>query len=332
MTLRQVISRAFVILAVFGLTQPVVAENISKRFTDLGAIENFDLQGHRGARGLAPENTLAGFSKALELGVTTLELDTGVTRDGVVVIHHDPYLNSDIARDTKGNWVEAKSLVLKAMTYQDLASFNVGALKPGSKYAKRFAQQKSEEFQSIPRLSDLFDLVTKSGNNNVRFNVETKINPLAPDMTVNPEAFVGALLAVINKHGMWDRVTIQSFDWRTLQLVQKRAPDIPTVYLSAQQKWLDNIAVGQKGTSGWTAGFDVDDYAGSIPKMVKSAGGSVWSPFYRELTPELVQEAHKEGLKVIPWTVNNPEDFLRLIKMGVDGIITDYPDINLSGG
>ena len=163
----------------------------------------------------------------------------------------------------------------------------------------------------------------------VQFNIETKINPQTPDATVTPDAFVEALLTVINKHGMSDRVTIQSFDWRTLQLVQKQAPDIPTVYLTAQQKWLDNIAIGQTGTSGWTAGFDVDDYAGSIPKMVKSAGGRVWSPFYREVTPELVKEAHQEGLKVIPWTVNDPDDFKRLIKMGVDGIITDYPDMTL---
>ncbi|WP_085910076.1 glycerophosphodiester phosphodiesterase [Kiloniella majae] len=319
---------AAIVFMVAALGMNAEAETRSLNLTDLGVKENFDLQGHRGARGVAPENTLAGFSKALELGVTTLELDTGVTKDGIVVIHHDAYLNPNIARDSDGKWVQDKFLVLKTMNYDELAQFNVGELKPGTKYAERFSQQKSEEFQAIPKLADLFDLVQKSGNGVVRFNIETKINPTSPRATVGPDDFAKALLAVIEQHNMQDRVSIQSFDWRTLQIVQKEAPEIPTVYLTAQQKWLDNIATGQDRTSGWTAGFDVDDYKGSIPKMVKSAGGSVWSPFYRELTPELLSEAHQEGLKVIPWTVNDPEDFTRLIKMGVDGIITDYPDLN----
>ncbi|WP_085902949.1 glycerophosphodiester phosphodiesterase [Kiloniella majae] len=319
---------AAIVFMVAALGVNAEAETRSLNLTDLGVKENFDLQGHRGARGLAPENTLAGFSKALELGVTTLELDTGVTKDGIVVIHHDAYLNPNIARDSGGKWVRDKFLVLKTMNYDELAQFNVGELKPGTKYAERFAQQKPEEFQAIPKLVDLFDLVRKSGNETVRFNIETKINPTSPKATVGLDDFAKALLEVIEQHNMQDRVSIQSFDWRTLQIVQKEAPEIPTVYLTAQQKWLDNIATGQDGTSGWTAGFDVDDYKGSIPKMVKSAGGSVWSPFYRELTPELLSEAHQEGLKVIPWTVNDPEDFTRLIKMGVDGIITDYPDLN----
>ncbi|KLN59511.1 hypothetical protein WH96_17240 [Kiloniella spongiae] len=310
-------------VAGLGLT----AEAASLNLSDLGVKENFNLQGHRGARGLAPENTLAGFSKALELGVTTLELDTGVTKDGVVVIHHDAYLNPSIARDSNGKWVQDKFLVLKTMNYEQLAQFNVGKLKPDTKYAERFPQQRSEEFQIVPKLADLFALVEKSGNKTVRFNIETKINPELPRATVEPDDFVEALLVVIRKHNMQDRVSIQSFDWRTLQIVQQEAPEIPTVYLTAQQKWLDNIAMGQDGTSDWTAGFDVDDYKGSIPKMVKSAGGSVWSPFYRELTSELVNEAHQEDLKVIPWTVNDPESFTQLIEMGVDGIITDYPNL-----
>jgi glycerophosphoryl diester phosphodiesterase len=318
---------AVIISMVAGLGLHTKARADSLNLADLGAKENFDLQGHRGARGLAPENTLAGFSKALELGVTTLELDTGVTKDGVVVIHHDAYLNPNIAQDSEGKWVEDKFLVLKTMNYDQIAQFNVGKLKPGTKYAERFALQQSEEFQAIPKLADLFALVKESGNETVHFNIETKLNPELPRATVGPDDFAEALLKVIRKHDMQGRISIQSFDWRTLQIVQNKAPEIPTVYLTAQQKWLDNIAMGQEGTSGWTADFDVDDYEGSIPKMVKSAGGSVWSPFYRELTPELLNEAHQYGLKVIPWTVNDPGDFSRLVKMGVDGIITDYPNL-----
>ncbi|WP_120495428.1 glycerophosphodiester phosphodiesterase [Kiloniella sp. EL199] len=318
---------AVVLCFMSGFGQVAGAETVSLNLLDLGAKENFDLQGHRGARGLAPENTLAGFSKALEFGVTTLELDTGVTKDGVVVIHHDAYLNPNITRDSGGKWVEDKFLVLMTMNYDQIAQFNVGKLRPGTKYAERFSRQQSEEFQVIPKLADLFELVKKSDNETVRFNIETKINPELPRATVGPDDFAKALLTVIEQYNMQDRVSIQSFDWRTLQIVQKEASDIPTVYLTAQQKWLDNIAMGQDGTSGWTADFDIDDYEGSVPKMVKSAGGSVWSPFYRELTSELLNEAHEQGLKVIPWTVNNREDFALLVKMGVDGIITDYPNL-----
>ncbi|WP_419903987.1 glycerophosphodiester phosphodiesterase [Kiloniella sp.] len=335
----QIIKTTLLSLSLSLLVTPLMttassAENVSREEIAQAASgkefhQGFDLQGHRGARGLAPENTLAGFALALELGVTTLELDTGVTRDGVVVIHHDPYLNPAIARDAKGTWVADKSLLIKEMDYAELSHFNVGKLKPGSKYAERFPNQRPEAFQAIPQLADLFEMVKKTGQNDVRFNIETKINPTKASATVTPEGFVTALLTVIEKNGMSDRVSIQSFDWRTLQLVQKQAPGIPTVYLSAQQKWLNNIALGQEGTSGWTAGFDVDDHQGSIPKLIKAAGGTVWSPFYRELTPVLLAEAHKEGLEVIPWTVNDPQDFARLIGMGVDGIITDYPHLRL---
>ncbi|MFD2206958.1 glycerophosphodiester phosphodiesterase [Kiloniella antarctica] len=321
----------FLVMSVEGLAETVPEISTDQQTAQVSLntqlSENFDLQGHRGARGLAPENSLAGFALALELGVTTLELDTGVTRDGAVVIHHDAYLNPDIARDDTGTWVKDKSLLIKEINYADLARFNIGKLNPGSKYAERFPDQKSENFQAIPQLADLFEMVKKTDNKTIRFNIETKINPTKPTDTVSPEVFVTQLLAEIDEHGMADRVSIQSFDWRTLQLVQKRSPNIPTVYLTAQQKWLDNIALGQMGTSGWTAGFDVDDFQGNIPRLIKAAGGTIWSPFHREVTEELLLDAHKEGLKVIPWTVNDPKDISALIDMGVDGIITDYPHL-----
>lgn len=289
--------------------------------------KDFDLQGHRGARGLLPENTLAGFTRALKIGVTTLELDLGITKDGVVVIHHDAYLNPGMTRNSNGEWVKDKSSLLGELDYAELSTFDVGEINPDSSYAKRFPFQKSAGFQKIPKLSDLFELVAASGNTNVRFNIETKLAPGQDSKTVSPERFVSLMLEVIKAHKMQTRVAIQSFDWRTLQLVQKQAPGIPTVYLTAQQRWLDNIGVGQAGTTGWTAGFDVDDHNGSVPELVKAAGGKVWSPYHRELTEKLVSEAHELGLKVIPWTVNNPKDVRKIIAMDVDGLITDYPNL-----
>lgn len=284
----------------------------------------FDLQGHRGARGLMPENTLPAFSKALSIGVTTLELDVGVTADGVVVVSHDPSLNADLTRGENGEWLAERPLV-KDMTFAELQAFDVGKLKPDSRTANRFPDQQAVDGTRIPSLKDVFELVKSSEHNDVRFNIESKINPLKPEGTVDPEAFVDAILSVVEDSGLKQQVTIQSFDWRTLQIVQKRAPEIETVYLTAQQNWLDNVKSEDGKASAWTAGFVLSEYDG-VPAMVKAAGGSVWSPFYGDLTAELVKEAQALGLKVIPWTVNDKETMATLIDAGVDGIISDYPD------
>jgi len=160
----------------------------------------------------------------------------------------------------------------------------------------------------------------KARRSNVRFNIETKTFPYSPDSTVAPEALTRALLAVIQEAGMQSRVAIQSFDWRTLKLVQQLAPAIPTVYLTTQSAASDSAR-----DPAWTAGLRLDDH-GSVPRMVKAAGGAVWSPNGPALTEALVKEAHGLGLRVIPWTINNPPDMDRYIAWGVDGLITDYPD------
>lgn len=287
---------------------------------------DLDIQGHRGARGLMPENTLPAFSRALEIGVTTLELDCGITKDGVVVVSHDPALNPDITRDARGRWLEEAGPAIWHLTYDELRRYDIGRIKPGSAYAQRFPQQQAVDHTPIPRLAELFTLVRQSGNDRVRFNIETKISPLRPDETATPAAFVRALLEVIGKAGMEARVAVQSFDWRTLELVQQAAPRIPTVYLTAQERSMDNIRADAP-TSPWTAPYHVSRYDGSIPRMIKAAGGAVWSPSYGELTRDAVREAQSLGLKVVTWPVNDEIDMRRMIEWGVDGIISDYPDV-----
>ena len=282
----------------------------------------FDLQGHRGARGLAPENTLPAFARALSIGVTTLELDTAVSKDGVVIVTHNPTLKSSLVRDANGNWLDEEPLI-SSMTFEDLQKYDVGAYRPGSREASRFPQQTGMDNVAMPSLVELFDLVKKSGNQKVRFNIETKINPTKPDDTVDAETFAKALVAAIENAGMSERSAIQSFDWRTLQVVQSIAPKIQTVYLSAQQRWMDTIASNGE----WTAGFKAGDHGNSVPNMVKAAGGDVWSPFFGDLSADSVKEAQSIGLQVIPWTVNDAAAMETLIDLGVDGIITDYPDI-----
>ncbi|MGE3347740.1 MAG: glycerophosphodiester phosphodiesterase [Ramlibacter sp.] len=279
-----------------------------------------DLQGHRGARGLAPENTLPAFERALEIGVTTLELDIGVTADNVVVISHNPSLDPALTRDASGHWLSAKGPSIRSLTLAQLQSYDVGRINPDSAYAKTFATQQPVDGTRIPTLAALFERVKALGATDVHFNIETKISPAQPEETVNPERMARALLNVVREAGMLKRVTIQSFDWRTLQIVQGFEPGIPTVYLSIQTANTDNIRDGA-----WTAGFRIADH-GSVPRMVKAAGGAVWSPNGGAVTEALVKEAQGLGLKVIPWTINNPADMERLMGWGVDGLITDYPD------
>ena len=177
----------------------------------------------------------------------------------------------------------------------------------------------------IPTLAEVFALVRKSGDDHVRLNIETKIDPKHPDESPDPEHFVRLVLDLLTAEKFGNRVMVQSFDWRTLQLVQKLAPAIPTIYLSQQ--------VGSEATvyldrpSRWTAGFNPNEYGKSLPRTIKAAGGSIWSPFYGDVDPALIDESHRLGLTVVVWTVNKPADMARLIEIGVDGIISDRPDL-----
>jgi glycerophosphoryl diester phosphodiesterase len=255
-----------------------------------------DVQGHRGARGHLPENTLPAFARALDFGVTTLELDTGVTRDGVVVVHHDRRLNPDVAR-LDGQWVAAPAPTIRSLTFAELQRYDVGRIRPGSDYARRFPQQKPLDGTRIPRLSELFAL---AGKTKVRFNIETKLLPTHPDETLGPEAFARALMGEIREAGLERRTTIQSFDYRTLKIVEREAPEIGTVYLTEAKD--------------------------SIPAHVHNAGAKIWSPDFQALKREAVEEAHRLGIRVVVWTVNEPADIQRMIEWQLDGVISDYPD------
>ncbi len=287
---------------------------------------SLDLQGHRGARGLLPENTLPGFAHALTIGVTTLELDCAITRDGVVVVSHNALLNPDITRGPGGEWLAQDGPPIWQLTYDELQHYDVGRIKPGSSYASRFPRQQPIDGARIPRLAEVFALARKAGNDTVRFNIETKLSPLHPERTAPPGVFVRALIYLIKKEKMERRVAIQSFDWRTLAVVQQEAPDIATVYLTAQQNFTDNILAGQTA-SPWMPGTHVSRFGGSIPRLVKAAGGAVWSPSYTEASADSVKEAQGLGLKVVVWTVNSETDMRRMLDWRVDGIISDYPDL-----
>ena len=284
----------------------------------------FDLQGHRGARGLAPENTLPAFQRALELGVNTIECDMAITQDGVVVVHHDLWLNPDTTRGPDGQWLDKRGPAIHELTFDALQQYDVGRIKPGSEYAMAFPEQQAIDGTRIPKLADVFDLVKKSGNSSVGFDCETKVSPLDPAATLPPAEFTRKVIAEIRSAGMQRRIMIQSFDWRTLQVVQQEAPEIRTMYLSSPQ----TLAPAARGRpSPWLAGFAPELHGGSVPRAVNAAGGKIWAPNQAFLTPALLAEAHALGIAVIPWTVNDPAMMVKLLDMGVDGIISDRPDL-----
>jgi glycerophosphoryl diester phosphodiesterase len=302
----------------FGLRRALAAALLALATFGTAA---FDLQGHRGTRGLAPENTLAGFERALDIGVTTLELDIHLTSDGVPVITHDPQLNPALTRAGGGQWVAEPAPLIMSMTLAQLQTYDVGRLKPDTRYAQTYPEQQPADGQRIPTLAQLFERIKARGDERVRFNVELKLTPQQPAVTPPPAAIVQATLDVIRLHRMEQRVSLQSFDWRILQEVKRQAPTIPLAALTIRQRSLDNLSDGR-----WTAGLTLAQHGGSVPKMVKAVGAQIWSPYFGELTPDLLREARSLGLKVIPWTVNDPSAIDNMLAWGVDGLITDYPD------
>jgi len=285
----------------------------------------FDLQGHRGARGLAPENTLAAFKRALDIGVSTIETDLGITHDGVVVIAHDRRLNAALTRGPDGAWLTAAGPSIRSLSLAELKTYDVGRPDPASAYAKTWTQQVAADGERIPALTELFELIQRSGKP-VRLNLETKLSPNAPDETADPATFARAAVDVIRRAGFAERTTLQSFDWRTLVEAKRLAPEIRTACLTTEGGNGDTLKPDASGVSPWHAGLSLAKHDSSVPKLVKAANCDIWSPFWRNVTPERIAEARALGLAVLPWTVNEPADMATLIDAGVDGLITDYPD------
>jgi glycerophosphoryl diester phosphodiesterase len=286
----------------------------------------FDLEGHRGARGLAPENTLPAFATAIRIGVTTLELDIGMTKDDVLVISHDSFLNPDHTRSPDGRFLDTRGPAVRALTLAELKRYDVGRIKPGTSYATSFPEQEPMDGITIPTLDELFELIRSAKADHIRFNIETKLTPTSGADTADAETFAAALAAAVREAKLMQRVSIQSFDWRTLVVMQRIAPEMQRVCLTIDGGAGDTLHRGEAGPSPWTAGLDIDNFGGSVPRLVAAATCTAWSPLFHNLSPSDLAQAKAVGLSVIPWTINDPAQMQRLIALGVDGIITDYPN------
>jgi glycerophosphoryl diester phosphodiesterase len=291
--------------------------------------------GHRGARGLAPENTIPAYAVALKAGVDYVDLDVALTRDGVIVVQHDLTLNPDITRDASGKWIKDNQLVVKNLTLKQLKMYDVGQIKSQSNYAKLFSIQHPVPKTSIPTLREVIQYVKQhEGKKRVGFQIEIKTDPSQPNLSPTPQAIVNALDRVLREEHIVNRTKVQAYDWRCLQLLQKINHSIRTAYITDVEQEKQMRSADPKIAGLWTAGFLLKNYHDSIPVMIKALGGRDWDVEDKAITAEKVREAHQLGLKVNVWF--NPEaqgkdvDLVlikKMMMMHVDGIITDRPDV-----
>ena len=259
-----------------------------------------DIQGHRGCRGLLPENSIPAFEKAIELGVTTLEMDVVISKDHFVVVSHEPFFNHEITLDPNGNPIaesEEKSFNLYQMTYDSIKQFDCGL-----KQHPRFPEQKKMAVYK-PLLSDVIAMAEKRTNHKIRYNIEIKSDPTYDGVfTPNVKEFVDLVVAILKKHSIEERTSLQSFDTRAIEKINDADFKGSSVIL-------------------------VDENESIESKLLKlSFKPDIVSPYYELLSKSLVDSLQSEGFKVIPWTVNSEEEMQKMMGFHVDGIITDYPD------
>jgi glycerophosphoryl diester phosphodiesterase len=291
-------------------------------------VPRVEIIGHRGAAGLAPENTLAAFRRACEIGVDGIELDVHLTADGVLVVHHDYAPHPDLARDRQGQWIakDARPL-LHGLTAADVAQYDVGRLRPGSDYAKKHPEQRASDGERIPTLDAVITMFASSCAPPTRLVVEIKTDPTQPTASAPPHEVADSTVALLRRRGVLARAQMIAFDWRVLQRVQQIAPDMSTSYLTFTGKDWDTIAVGAPGASPWMGGLDIDAFGGSVPRAIVAAGGKNWSPHFGNVTAAAIAEAHALGLRVFAWTVNAEPDMASMRALGIDGLTTDRPDL-----
>lgn len=280
---------------------------------------------HRGASGLAPENTLAAFRRAIQYGADGIEFDLHLTRDGTVVVHHDYRLSREWAR-RNGRWIEDTGPAIRDMTLAEVQSYDVGRLAPGSAYGSRYPDYEPADGARIPTLGEVLDLVSTSAPAGFQLWVELKLAPADVEQASDPSALTRQVVRELASSGLNQQATLISFYWPALYLAQRLASGLRTGFLSAEREWLDNVGAGQSGCSSWTAPFDVDDFGGSVPQMIKAAGGNAWSVYWQDVTPTSLAEARALGLQAGVWTIRQRDEIEPVLSFGVDVITTDRPD------
>lgn len=289
----------------FILSSLFLAFTISSLFAQKKVVVNFEVQGNRGARGLMPENTIPGMIKALENGVNTLKMEVVISKDRQVVVSQEPYFNHAISISPNGEEItlkNQKSFNIFKMDYDEIKQFDVGS-KPNPRfpYQEKFRVEK-------PLLTDLIDkvefFVTKKKKTKPHYNIETKlIRNGDGEFQPSPEEYVGLIMEIVKAKKLDKRVTIHSFDMRTLQYLHEKYPEIPT-----------SLGIDEK-----------EDFENNIKALGFTP--TIYSPYMPLVGKGLVDKCHAAGIKIIPWTVNTVKEIVYLKNLGVDGVVTDYPNL-----
>ena len=292
-----------------------------QKFPQLNAFNRkpgfISLVGHRGARGLMPENTIEGFEYILDKGISAIEFDVLLTKDEVPVITHDFHLSKSITRNAEGNWLLKNGPRISDLTVADLQMFDVGGVDKRSSYGSLYPEQAFLSDVRIPKLSDLLELACRPKGQNLFLLLEVKSEP-----SIDKRNVIEHIVFEIQKRSLSNRVVLHSFDWGLLEECSLIAPEMPRSYLSQLPESSDDPF--DKPTE--ESSPDFTSFNCSIPEAIQAAGGHLWCPYFKDITVDLVTEAHKLGLPVCTWTVNEVEDIENMIDMGIDGIITDYTD------
>ena len=310
-------------------------ERNKRRMKTDNAMHYYDMEFHRGGRDARPENTLYSYQYSLEKGALTIECDMQLTADGQIVMSHNPALNPDITTDSAGKRIEGHDHYIHDMTLREVQSFNVGRMDPSIEYYELHGRTQVQTDAFIPSLRQMFELVRDSGNEDIRMSIEAKAYPdpaLGTRYGKNPDydKLLEEFLSLVKEFGFCDRVILQSFDWLVLVKMKELDPGIRTIALYSEQPswgvpegitlWLD-----RDEPSPWLGGIDIRDFDGDPVRAAHSLGIDDVSPYFKEITKELTDEAHRLGMRVVPWTVSFTDDFETMYEMGVDGIITDRP-------
>ncbi len=289
-------------------------------------MRQISLQGHRGARGLLPENTLPSLIKPFEYGMHGIEFDVQLSKDDQVVIYHDLRLKSGITRNSSNNWVHKSGPAVRSLNLKQLKSYKLGRINKNTAYGLRFRKQTALPDQTIPTLYELVEYLDQRNLNNALLNIEIKHSPIAPDLCPDPVYLAEIIVNEINKLNISKRCIVQSFNWSVIQAVKRMDSALTISCLTTIDPVLDTLSPGKKRASLWNAGLDIRDFDNCVVDMVAEFGADYWAPNYINLTKPWIKAAHDRNLRVMTWTVNHLPTMIRIMNWRIDAIISDYPD------
>lgn len=279
--------------------------------------------GHRGARGIYPENTMSGFRYLRDIGIDAVEVDVQNAANRVTVVAHDPYIASAFTRDQHGAWISGAPRSVLQTEAAELAKLDVGTIKPGSDYGVRFPDQARLSHESIPTFATFCEWAATEPA--LLVNVEIKSHALNAEINDPPEVLAEDVITLLTANNLLHRSIVSSFDWRVIHACGRRNPDLKRGYLTLAQNHGTTMEPNVVDGSPWMDGIRRSDHKNSLPQTIADLGGHVWCPYFEDLNKNDLEQARKSGLRINVWTVNTPDDIHRMIDLGVDGIISDYP-------